>query len=73
MLICFFLLSESSDFVVDSNKKCKELYSRVNNGPNASLQGTESSFALGGCARVAEHLVDIRLATTKAERKLNYY
>ena len=33
------------------------------------LQGTESSFSLGDCARVAEHPVDVRLATTEAERR----
>ena len=35
------------------------------------MQGTESSFALGGCARVAEHPMDIRLATAEAERRPN--
>ena len=35
------------------------------------MQGTESSFALGDCARVAEHPVDVRLATTEAERRPN--
>ncbi len=35
------------------------------------LQGTESSFSLGDCARVAEHPVDVRLATTEAERRPN--
>lgn len=47
------------------------IHSHVCNEPNASLQGTESSFALGDCARVAEHPVDVRLATTKAERRPN--
>jgi len=35
------------------------------------LQGTKSSFALGDCARVAEHPVDVRLATTEAKRRPN--
>ena len=43
------------------------IHFRICNEPNASLQGTESTFALSDCARVAEHLVDVRLATTEAE------
>ena len=35
------------------------------------MQGTKSSFALGDCAQVAEHPVDVRLATTEAERRPN--
>ena len=35
------------------------------------LQGTENTLAFGVCARVAEHPVDVRIATTEAERRPN--
>ena len=47
------------------------IYSRVSNEQTQCLQGTESSFALGDCAWVAEHPVDVRLATAEAEQRPN--
>lgn len=35
------------------------------------LQGTESSFVFDDCAQVAEHPVNVRLATAEAERRPN--